>query len=59
MNVKYTGVIPIKFVSIGSFTGILKPNDEFELSDDIYNSEYKEDDRFEATTKKKVKGAEL
>ena len=58
MKVKYTGVIPIKFVSIGSYTGILKPNDEFELSDDIYNAEYKDDNRFEAGTKKKVKGAE-
>jgi len=59
MQVKYKGDYPIKFISMDGFSGIIQPEDTLEINDDIYNSEYKDDPRYEAILKaKKNKGAE-
>jgi len=59
MIVKYKGTFPIKFVSMKGFSGVIAPDKTFEIDNETYNSEYKNDNRFEPMTKtKKIKGDE-
>ena len=57
MQVTYKGTYPIKFLSEG-FCGVVKPGDSIEMTDELYNKEYKNDARWQggsSYTRKKYK----
>lgn len=58
MEVKYLGAYPIKFISIEGGAKLVNPGDTFEMSEELYSTEYKDDQRYEKITKKKIKGEE-
>ncbi len=55
MKVRYIGFYQIKFASVGGFSGVLQHNDVFEMPDEMYNSQYKDNQCYEPVKAKKIK----
>lgn len=55
MKVTYKGGHPLRFISMDSGVKIIKPEETFEMTDELYNAEYKDNPLFEGSKGKKSK----